>query len=171
MSSMTTPRRGRRWLALFSALLLLAASCGSKGPDMVAVIDGMALIENQVPPSELGVADQVATDQIGGTWKAEASPTEAADAIAAAETPDDRTDDAGGDIYLLYKSGTVWIQPLETGGSGVVYYEDNDKAYSRHSGVLIASRTWGNRVNSYRSNSSSSSSSNGFRGGGGSSGK
>ena len=74
----------------------------------------------------------------------------------------------------MYPGGTVWVSELN-GKSEVVLYKDNDQAYRRHSGVLLASAAWGNRMGGYggggSSNNGSSDTGNGFRGGGSGSGK
>lgn len=146
-------------------LPLVAASCGAGGPDLRATLDAVELITERSSANTLGVSGAGAD----GVWAASGEPAAVADAIAASEAPDERAEDAGA-IYMLYRSGTVWVSPAVDGGSAVVLYDDNDDAYNRHSGVLIASRGWGTRVNDYRS-SSSSGSGNGFRGGSSSSGK
>lgn len=170
----SSPRRGsaRRRLALVVAAMLFLAGCGSSGPDLAATVGAIPGAES-VTPSDIGVnATDASGDAVSGSWRINGAPATVADAIEAKEKPDERTDDAGGDVFLLYKSGTLWLSPNET-GSNVVLYADNDKAYNRHSGVLIASNRWGSRINTYRSSGSSSSSNsgNGFRGGGSSSGK
>ncbi|MEZ5225230.1 MAG: DUF4247 domain-containing protein [Acidimicrobiales bacterium] len=161
----------RRPFGIVIVFLLFAASCGSKGPDLATTVKDIPGAES-VSPSDIGVsATDASGDKVTGTWRINGEPATVADAIAAKEKPDERTDDAGGDVFLLYKSGTLWLSPNET-GSNVVLYADNDKAYNRHSGVLLASNRWGSRINTYRSSGSSSSNSgNGFRGGGSSSGK
>ncbi len=160
----------RRMVAIVAAVTLVASGCGS-GPDLAAAVgnvDGMTATQ----ATDVGVTPaDVAGDDIEGAWTTSDGPAAAADAIEAAQKADERTDDAGGDVFLLYKSGTLWVKPVET-GSAVIYYADNDKAYNRHSVILLRSSRWGSRVNTYRSSSSSSSGSgNGFRGGGSSSGK
>lgn len=156
--------RPRFIVALLTSFALVAAACGG-GPDLTKTIDAAAAVNNRSSAAALGV-DGTSSDLV---WQASGSPTQVADSIAGVEMPDERSDDAGGDVFLLYESGTVWVTPAEGGGSAVLLYSDNDRAYTRHNTILIANSRWGTRVNNYRT--SGSSSSNGFRGGGSSSGK
>lgn len=160
-----------KMIAMLAALVVFAASCGSSGPDLAATVNEIPGAAS-VSPDDIGIATTDASgDRVTNTWKINGSPAAIADAISAKQKPDERTDDAGGDVFLLYSAGTLWLSAGER-GTNVALYADNDKAYSRHGGVLIASSRWGSRVNNYRtSGSSSSSSGNGFRGGGSSSGK
>ena len=151
------------WL-LAGALTL--AACGASGPDLTATMGQGDAVGEKATATDLGV-DATNTD---GIWRATGSPPEVADAIASVESPDERTDDAGGDVFMLYRSGTLWLTPAADGGSAVVFYGDNDRAYNRHNTVLIRNSRWGGRVNDYRS-SSGGFFGNGFRGGGSSSGK
>lgn len=159
----TTTSRSRRAMLVLVAFALLAAACG-KGPNLPATLEKVDVVGSKTSPVTVGVngADS------DGVWQATGTPPTVADAISAVEKPSERSDDASGDIFMLYKTGTLWITASAEGeGSAVVYYADNDKAYNRHTSILILNSRWGTRVNSYRS----SSSGNGFRGGGGSSGK
>ncbi len=161
---MTRPRL----LLVLLALALIAASCGSGGPDLRATVNSVEAIGSTSNATALGIDGS----GVDAAWSAEGEPKAVADAIAAAEAPDERTDDADGDdVFLLYKSGTVWVSNAESGGSAVLLYDDNDRAYNRHSVILLRNRSWGTRVNNYRTSRSSSGSGNGFRGGGSSGGK
>lgn len=164
--SASTPRssRSRLVVALLASFALVAAACGG-GPNLTETIDAASAVTSRSNAAALGV-DGTSSDLV---WQASGSPTQVADSIAGVEMPDERSDDAGGDVFLLYESGTVWVTPAQGGGSAVLLYGDNDQAYSRHNTILIANSRWGTRVNNYRS--SGSSSSNGFRGGSSSSGK
>jgi hypothetical protein len=102
-------------------------------------------------------------------WRATGTPAQVADAIAGAAAPDERNDDAGGDVFLLYRSGTLWLTPSSDGNTAVAVYDDNNKAYNRHSPVLLTNSRWGTRVNDY--STSGGFFGNGFRGGGSGSGK
>ena len=150
-------------IAILTAFALLVVACGSGGPDLPATLAKVDTVGEKTSPLTLGV-NSADSD---GVWKAAGTPAGVADAIAIVEAPGERSDDAAGDVFLLYQSGTLWITPAEGEGSAVVYYADNDRAYNRHTSILILNSRWGSRVNSYRS----SSSGNGFRGGGGSTGK
>ncbi len=164
----TRMSRRRRTAWLVTLFALVAASCGS-GPDLpatIAKVEGMTAIQ----ASDVGIsATDASGDAVRGVWSSTGSPAAVANAIETVEKADERTDDAGGDVFLLYRSGTLWVKATDA-GSAVVYYADNDKAYNRHSVILLRSSRWGSRVNTYRT-STGSSSSNGFRGGGSSSGK
>lgn len=169
-STAATQKKTNKLVALLAVLALFAASCGSSGPDLAAVV-GDIPGATTVSPSDVGIpASDASGDRVTDTWKINGSPAAVADVISAEAKPDERTDDAGGDVFLLYSSGTLWLSQGEQ-GTNVALYADNDKAYSRHGGVLIASSRWGTRVNNYRTSSNSSNSGNGFRGGGSSSGK
>ncbi len=165
MTTTTTrqPQHVRYFVALITAFALIAAACG-KGPDLPKTVDAAPAIQNRSNAAALEV-DGTSSDI---QWAASGSPASVADSIASIEAPDERSDDAGGDVFLLYSSGTVWVTPAPGGGSAVLLYQDNDQAYNRHNGILILNSRWGSRVNNYRS---SGGSSNGFRGGGSSSGK
>ncbi len=163
-SPVRSSSRTRFVLAMLASFSLIAAACGG-GPDLPATIDAAPAITTRATAAALGV-DGTSSDLV---WQGSGSPAQVADSIAGVEMPDERSDDVAGDVFLLYQSGTVWVTPAEGGGSAVLYYGDNDQAYSRHNTILIANSSWGTRVNNYRS--SSSSSSNGFRGGGSSTGK
>lgn len=163
-STSTAPRRSAT--AIVVSFCLFLAACGSGGPDLASVINGSSRVTGTSTTTALGIDGGVGAD---ATWSATGTPAQVADSFAGVEPPDERTDDASGDVFLLYGSGTIWVTPIET-GSAVVLYGDNDQAYSRHNGILIRNSSWGTRVNNYRS-SGGSSSSNGFRGGGSSSGK
>jgi hypothetical protein len=164
----------RRGLALIGVLAVLvgltATACSTKtsGPDLAKELDGLpSLTKLAAPPEGLDVSGS------DGVWESTGSTQEVADVIAAKARPDERS--AGGtDQFLLYPGGTVWVSELN-GKSEVVLYEDNDRAYRRHSGVLLASAAWGNRMGGYggggSSNNGSSDTGNGFRGGGSGSGK
>lgn len=166
----TVTQKKQRLIALLSVFVLFAASCGSSGPDLAAIVGGIPGATT-VSPSDVGIpAADASGDRVTNTWKINGSPAAVADVISKEAKPDERTDDAGGDVFLLYSSGTVWLSQGEQ-GTNAALYADNDKAYSRHGGVLIASSRWGTRVNNYRTSSNSSNSGNGFRGGGSSSGK
>lgn len=162
---MTSTMSHRGVTAIVVTFCMLLAACGAGGPDLAAVVNGSSLVTGISTTSALGIDGGVGADS---TWSATGTPAQVADSFAGVEPPDERTDDAGGDVFLLYGSGTIWVSAIET-GSAVVLYTDNDQAYSRHNGILILNSGWGTRVNNYRS--SSNSSSNGFRGGGSSSGK
>ena len=151
--------------ALLVACCVLLAACGTSGPDLIEVVDAAPSVSARSNAVAMGVPPADA-DMV---WSAPGAPAAVADDIATVEPPDERTDDAEGDVFLLYPSGTVWLTP-GTDGTAVVLYNDNDKAYSRHGVILIRNSGWGTRVNNYRS-SGSGGSSNGFRGGGSSSGK
>lgn len=159
------PGRFRRIaiVALVAALVLSACGGGSKGPDLSATVDKVGNTE----PSSLAQTG-LTGEGIDAVWRSAGSPVETADAIAAIERPDERADDAAGSIFLLYRSGTLWVSPTET-GSAVALYKDNDQAYNRHGTFLFLSRGWGSRLGTYSGGGSGSG--NGFRGGGSSSGK
>ena len=133
----------------------------------MATVNATESVQGTATAADLGI-DTKGADQ---SWRATGTPASVADAIAAKEVPDERTDDANGDVYLLYPSGTLWLTALAAEGAAIGYYGDNDRAYNNHSGVLIRNSSWGSRVNTYRSSGGSSSNDNGFRGGGSSSGK
>jgi uncharacterized membrane protein YgcG len=151
------------WLALVA---LTIAGCGASGPDLVSTLRAVDAVRDQATADELGVQGADAST----LWRATGSPSEVADAIAGAEPPDERSDDVGGDVYLLYRSGTLWLTPSDDGDTAVVVYDDNNRAYDHHSRVLVTNSRWGSRINSY-SSSGGRSSGNGFRGGGSGSGK
>lgn len=165
-SARTTRRPlGLRLLVLLVVSALGLAACGSSGPDLEAAMGDVGVVGDATTNTALGldgVSDRA--------WPATGTPTEVADAIAAVEKPDERTDDTAGDVFLLYKSGTLWVTDVADGDSGVVYYADNDTAYNRHSAILIRNTRWGSQINTYRS-SSSSGIGGFFRGGGSGSGK
>lgn len=153
-----------RLLAVLIACTLLAAACGSGGPDLRATINKVDIITGPSSPATLGV-NSIDSD---GVWAATGTTTAVADAISAAAKEDERSDDASGDIFLLYSSGTIWVtKSPDSTDTAVVLYDDNDKAYNRHTSILILNNRWGTRVNNYRT----SSAGNGFRGGGSSNGK
>ena len=164
-----TPRPPRLlWLlgvVVLSATTL--AACGSSGPDLAATLAAVDQVDGPSTAAELGIEGSDTTT----VWRATGTPTEVADAIATAEPPDERSDDAGGDVFLLYRSGTLWLTPSSDGNTAVAFYDDNDKAYNRHSPVLLTNSRWGTRVNDYRSSGGGFFSGNGFRGGGSGSGK
>lgn len=162
----TSTSSNRSIAAVVIAFCMLLAACGAGGPDLAAVVNGSSRVTGTSTPAALGIDGGVGADS---TWLADGTPAQVADSLAGAEAPDERTDDASGDVFLLYGSGTLWMSAVAT-GTAVVLYGDNDQAYSRHNGMLIRNSSWGTRVNNYRS-SGGSSSSNGFRGGGSSSGK
>ncbi len=165
MTSTSTPSR-RSATAVVVAFCLLLASCGSSGPDLAAVVNASSRTTGPSTATEAGIDGGVGVDSV---WMADGTPTQVADSFAGNTPPDERTDDANGDVFLLYGSGTLWVTAAAA-GTAVVLYNDNDRAYTRHNGILIRNSSWGTRVNNYRS-SGGSSSSNGFRGGGSSSGK
>lgn len=157
--------RMRRGLALLVLMVFVLSACG-KGPDLRTAVSTADVGASSSLPTLTGV-DHASSDAI---WTVEGTKDKVADAIVVKEKPDERVDHANGEVFLLYKSGTLWVTTVEgSSQTAVVLYEDNDKAYNRHNVILIGSRGWGSRVNSYRS--SGSGSSNGFRGGGSSSGK
>lgn len=155
--------RRRRVLVLVATLVLAACGGGAKGPDLTATV-GMV---GNTEPSSLA-ATGLTGEGIDAVWRSAGSPIETADAIAAIERPDERADDTAGSVFLLYRSGTLWVSPTET-GSAVALYKDNDQAYNRHGTFLFLSRGWGSRLGSYSGGGAGSN--NGFRGGGSSSGK
>jgi len=160
----------RSALAVVTVLVLLAATGCSKsgGPDLAKKLGEIpSLTKLSTPPAGLDVNGS------DGIWESAGSSVETADVIAAKVRPDERSS-GGTDQFLLYPSGTLWVSELN-GKSEVVFYKDNDKAYRRHSGVLLASAGWGNRMSGYSrgggSNNGGSDTGNGFRGGGSGSGK
>jgi hypothetical protein len=164
----------RRRLAVVAVLVVLVgltgAACSKKasGPDLAKELNSLpSLTRLSAPPEGLDVTGS------DGVWESTGSTTEVADVIAAKARPDERSS-GGTDQFLLYPGGTVWVSELN-GKSEVVLYKDNDQAYRRHSGVLLASAAWGNRMGGYggggSSNNGSSDTGNGFRGGGSGSGK
>lgn len=156
--------RPARFLWILVACALFAAACGSGGPDLRATIGKVDVITGASSPATLGV-NSIDSD---GVWAATGTPAVVADAISAAAKEDERSDDASGDVFLLYSSGTIWVtKSPDAADTAVVLYDDNDKAYNRHTGILILNNRWGTRVNNYRT----SSAGNGFRGGGSSNGK
>lgn len=162
----------RRSLLLLAAVLLsvltaCSSSSASKGPDLVKELDEVpALTKATTPPEGLDL------EGADATYLSTGSEAEVADVISAKLRPDERSDSADGDTFLLYPQGTVWLTPAGD-QTAVVVYKDNDRAYRRHSGVLLASAGWGNRMRNYDSGggSNNSSTGNGFRGGGSGSGK
>jgi hypothetical protein len=162
-------------LAVLAAVVVLVAVAGAgcstkaSGPDLANELNGLpSLTRLAAAPEGL---DTTGAD---GFWESTGSTQEVADVIAAKARPDERSS-GGTDQFLLYPSGTVWISELN-GKSEVVLYKDNDRAYRRHSGVLLASAGWRNRMGGYdggggSSNNGSSDTGNGFRGGGSGSGK
>lgn len=155
----------QRGFAFLVMMMLVLSACG-KGPDLRAAVSKADIGASSPLPTLTGI-DQTNSDAI---WTVDGTKNKVADAIVVKEKPDERVDHANGEVFLLYKSGTLWVTTVDgSSQTAVVLYEDNDKAYKRHNVILIGSRGWGSRVNSYRS--SGSGSSNGFRGGGSSSGK
>ncbi len=155
-------------VAVLVGLALTGCSAKAKGPDLAKAINTMpTLTKLSAPPPGL---DSSGAD---GIWESTGSVTEVTDLISAKVRPDERTASGTGS-FLLYPSGTVWVSELN-GKSEVVLYKDNDRAYRRHSGVLLASTGWGNRMSGYSggggSDNGSSGTGNGFRGGGSGSGK
>lgn len=163
----TRPSASRVATAVVIACSMLLAACGSSGPNLTEVVNASSRVTGTSTTGAAGIDGGVGVDQV---WTADGTPSQVADSFAGNAPPDERTDDAGGDVFLLYGSGTLWVTAA-TAGTAVVLYEDNDRAYTRHNGILIRNSNWGTRVNNYRSSGGSSSSSNGFRGGGSSSGK
>ena len=103
--------RSLRWTALLVAITLFAASCGGpSGPDLVATVNATESVQGTATAADLGI-DTKGADQ---SWRATGTPASVADAIAAKEVPDERTDDADGDVFLLYKSGTLWVRHWPT---------------------------------------------------------
>lgn len=165
--------RARHSLLLLAAVLLTVltacstSSSSSKGPDLTEQMDALpSLTKATTPPEGLDL------EGADGTYVSAGTEAEVANVISAGLRPDERSDSANGDTFLLYPQGTVWITPSGD-QTAVVVYEDNDRAYRRHSGVLLASAGWGNRMRNYDSGggSNGSSTGNGFRGGGSGSGK
>ncbi|MBK6855134.1 MAG: DUF4247 domain-containing protein [Microthrixaceae bacterium] len=155
-------------LAVTLGLVGAACSKSGKGPDLAKELNGLpSLTKLTTAPAGLDVSGA------DGFWESTGSTAEVADVIAAKARPDERAS-GGTDQYLLYPSGTVWVSELN-GKSEVVLYKDNDRAYRRHSGVLLASTGWGTRMGGYSggggSNNGGSDTGNGFRGGGSGSGK
>ena len=159
-----------RPLAALITLALIASACGSSGPNLRDAIGKVDAVTVDGPLDSDGVSALGLTGGDGdGVWSAQGDPKTVADAIAAVEAPDERSDDADGDVFLLYRSGTIWVNDAEPEGeSAIVLYDDNDNAYRRHNTILIANSRWGSRVNDYRT--SRSSGGNGFFRGGSSSG-
>lgn len=164
MTARTTARSSLP-VVLITVFGLLAAACGSGGPNLTEVVESSSRVGDRTSAATAGIDGGVGVDAV---WTAEGTPTQVADSMAGNTPPDERTDDANGDVFMLYSSGTLWMTAAAA-GTAVVLYNDNDQAYSRHNGILIRNNRWGTRVNDYRS--SNSSSNNGFRGGGSSSGK
>lgn len=163
---MTSTLTRRSATSVMVAFCLVLAACGSSGPDLAGVVNASSRTTGPSTATAAGVDGGVGVDSV---WLADGTPTQVADSFAGQQPPDERTDDASGDVFLLYGSGTLWIT-VATAGTAVLLYGDNDRAYTRHNTMLIRNAGWGTRVNNYRS-SGGSSSSNGFRGGGSSSGK
>lgn len=157
----------RNTSAVLVAFCLLLAACGSGGPNLTEVVGASSRVTGPSSTTDAGIDGGVGVDAV---WLADGTPAQVADSFAGNTPPDERTDDAGGDVFLLYGSGTLWMTAAAA-GTAVVLYNDNDRAYTRHNGILLRNSSWGTRVNNYRSSGGGSSSSNGFRGGGSSSGK
>lgn len=168
---MSSRIRLRRAAVVVMAAVLVSgvAACSKKsGPDLAKDLNTLpTLTKLSVPPPGL---DASGAD---GIWESDGSTIEVADLIAAKARPDERST-SGRDQLMLYRSGTVWVSELN-GKSEVVLYKDNDKAYRRHSALLLANSAWGRRMDDYRegggSNNGFFGSGNGFRSGGSGSGK
>lgn len=139
MLSASTVRRTLQLLLVAAAALLLAG-CTS-GPDLNSHAEALW---GQPAATSNGKTTYTTDLPVSSAW------TDFADRVQY-----DDINQNNDQVWLLYRSGTVWLRPDSNGQTAITIDPDNRRAYRTHSTYL--GRTWNNNVSSY---------SGGFRGGG-----